>query len=269
MNSLYIRFFLSCTLLLFLAGASPAADFPYRKNYPDVPIIELKELRGGYEKGEVLLVDARTKMEFDTIHPRDALHIDFSTQQFQSRLLELGEQNPDKSIVIYDNGITCLKCYLAVQDALDEDMENVYAFDGGVQAWAEAYPQDTILMGELISDPVKQLIPYEKFQSVSLEFETFRKKAAESANAKIIDARDPKQRTKKLPGFENAMPIPLDKLIANIIEKGHMKNSQLFIFDQVGRQVRWLMYYLDRHGYKDYYFLDGGATAVLMDQEYR
>ena len=41
------------------------------------------------------------------------------------------------------------------------------------------------------------------------------------------------------------------------------------VVDQVGKQVRWLMYHLEDKGYKDYAFLKGGATAVLKDQRYR
>ena len=148
-------------------------------------------------------------------------------------------------------------------------MKNVYAYEGVIQAWAEEYPSDTILMGQQIKDSKTQLIPYDEFLIISLDFETFKQKIADSPNAKIIDARDPKQRTKKLSGLEDVLPIPLDKLIRNVIQKGHMKNDQLFIFDQVGRQVRWLMYYLDKHGYKNYYFLEAGATSVLRDQQYR
>ena len=72
-----------------------------------------------------------------------------------------------------------------------------------------------------------------------------------------------------MPGFENALPIPLDKLVKNVIKKGNLKNKQLLIFDQVGKQVRWLMYHLVDQGYDDFYFLEGGATSVLKVQEYR
>ena len=246
-----------------------ADEFPYRKNYPDVPVLEIGEVRNGYENGDILLVDVRTKMEFETIHPESAVHIDFANQLFLSNLRKLGEDNPGKKIVLYDNGITCLKCYIATQDAVDENMENIYAYDGGIQAWAEKYPADTILMGKLIRAPQTQLIPYDEYLKISLDFTTFKQKVAESPNAKVVDARDPKQRTSTLPGFENAMPIPLDKLIANVINKGYMKDDQLFIFDQVGRQARWLMYYLNEKGYRNYYFLKGGATAVLREQQYR
>ena len=256
-------------VFFFLSFACHAEEYPYRKNYPDVPIIELNEARSSYEKEEAIFLDTRTKMEFDTIHIKGSLHIDFGNQHFLSNLLQVRKDNPEKKIVLYDNGITCLKCYIGVQDATDEGMEKVYAYDGGAQAWAEAYPAYTILMGQQISDAGAELIPYDEFLKISLDFNTFKQKIADSPNAKLIDARDPKQRTKKISGFEKALPIPLDKLIYNVINKGHMKNDQLFIFDQVGRQVRWLMYYLKKKGYKNFYFLNGGATTVLKMQQYR
>ena len=48
----------------------------------------------------------------------------------------------------------------------------------------------------------------------------------------------------------------------------HRRKSVL-IFDQVGKQVRWLEYYLVANGYKQYAFLSGGATSVLQEQEYK
>ncbi len=263
------RFFLTVLILLSSAPLCPAEEFPYRKNYPDVPVMELKAVHDLYKNDRALLLDARTKVEFDTIHVKNAIHLDFAKQDFHDKLQALRNDNPDRAIIIYDNGITCLKSYIAVQDAVDEEMTGVYAYDGGIQAWAEAYPADTLLMGEVIRNPATQLIPYDEYLKISLPFYEFKNKFAAAANAKVIDARDPKQRTKKLPGFEKALLIPPDKLISNIISKGRLKESQLFIFDQVGRQARWLMYYLEKHGYHDYYFLAGGATSVLQEQHYR
>lgn len=260
---------LVCFAVLLTAGLCPAEEFPLRKSYPDVPALELKAVKAGYDDGSMILVDARSKMEFDTIHPEKAVHIDLSNKSFMANLQALGQQNPGKKLVLYDNGITCLKCYIGTQDALEEGVQEVYAFDAGIPAWAEAYPKDTILMGKVIDDPARQLIPFDEFKKLCLDFEQFKQKISAAKNAAVIDARDPMQRTRKLPGYEDAMPIPLDKLIRNVIDKGNLKDRQLFIFDQVGRQARWLMYYLNAQGYKDYYFLDGGATSVLKEQEYR
>lgn len=256
-------------LSLVMADFCRAEEFPLRKNYPDVTFLELSAVKAGYDNKSMILVDVRSRMEFDTIHPLDAVHVDFSHQNFLLDLRKVVQDNPGKKIVLYDNGITCLKCYIGAQDALDEGLNDIYAFDGGIPAWAEAYPAETLLMGKVIDDPGKQLIPYEEFKKVCLDFATFQQKVKSAKNAVVIDARDPMQRKQKLPGFENALPIPLDKLIRNVIDKDNMKDKQLFIFDQVGRQARWLMYYLAARGYRDYYFLDGGATSVLKEQEYR
>jgi len=264
----WFKLFSLCSLLALVGGICLADDFPYRKDYPDVPVVELQELKTGYDDGTFLFVDVRSQIEFDAIHPKDAIHISLSSSDFGSSLKSLAEKNPGKNIAVYCNGITCLKSYHAAQKAKEEGMNNVYAFDAGIPAWASAFPAETLLVGKIITDPEKQLISDDAFHKVLLDFDAF-KKLAEAPNAQVIDARDPMQRTQKLPGFENAMPIPLDKMIKNIIDQDRLKDKQLLIFDQVGKQVRWLMYYLDDKGYKDYYFLKGGATSVLKEQEYR
>ena len=77
------------------------------------------------------------------------------------------------------------------------------------------------------------------------------------------------QRTQKLEGLKKVKKIPLEKFIPNFVEKKVHRDKSLLIFDQVGKQVRWLEYYLVANGYKNYKFLAGGATSVLQDQEYK
>lgn len=257
-------------LLLGIVAATEclAEDFPYRKDYPDVQVIELTELKAGYDDGSILMVDVRSDIEFETIRPKKALHVNLSTQNFLPDLKALVAANPGKKFAAYCNGVTCLKSYHAAQQAKEGGVTNVFAFDAGIPAWAKAYPADTLLIGKELTDPDKQLIAKSEFQKYCVDFETFKKKAAEP-NTVVIDARDPMQRTEKLPGFEKAMPIPLDKLIRNVVSKGNMKDKKLLIFDQVGKQVDWLQYYLVEYGYSDYLFLDGGATSVLKEQKYR
>lgn len=257
-------------VLAFFVGVSIAfaEDFPYRKDYPDVLIIELDELKSGYDKDAFIPVDVRSTLEYDVIRIKGAHHISLSQADFADKLQKLAAQNPGKNIAVYCNGITCLKSYKAALDAADAGMTNVYAFDAGIPAWAKAYPAQTLLLGKVISDPEKQLIPKSDLQKRMLSYQDFKQKAADPASV-VIDTRDPIQRTQKLPGFEKALPIPLDKLIRNVISKGHLHDKQLLIFDQVGKQVRWLMYYLIDKGYTDFYFLEGGATSVLNEQQYR
>ena len=145
---------------------------------------------------------------------------------------------------------------------------NVFAYDAGIVAWAISYPTDTMLLCVELVSTEKQLISAEQFIQRNLDFDTFKEKAA-SNNVMVIDARDPIQRKQGVPGLEKALHISLDKLVKNIVNKEHLKDKQLLVFDQVGRQVNWLMYYLVDKGYTDFYFLKGGATAVLKTQDYR
>ena len=39
------------------------------------------------------------------------------------------------------------------------------------------------------------------------------------------------------------------------------ENKKLFIYDAVGKQVRWLQYYLEQQNAGEYYFMEGGAKA--------
>ena len=264
----YFTLIASLIIVSILTSICVAEEFPYRKDYPDINIVELEDLKKGYDNNEFIIVDVRSTLEFETIRPKNASHISISNAKFAENLKTFAAEHPNKKIAVYCNGITCLKSYKAAQEAMEAGMTNVYAFDAGIPAWADAYPADTLLLGKEIVDPEKQIIPKSEFKKLLIDFATFKEKAA-SPNAVVIDARDAKQRSGDLPGLENVKRIPLDKLIKNVINRGVMQNKELLIFDQVGKQVRWLMYSLVDKGYTDFYFLKSGATAVLKEQKYK
>lgn len=261
------------TIMFLIPGLTCfAGDFPYRDKYSSIPVIELDTLKSGYDSGAVLLVDVRTSIEFDTIHPKKAHNVPLDEPGFVQNLSKLADQFPGSRIAVYCNGVTCIKSYIATKEARAAGMTNVIAFDAGVNAWARAYPSDTLLLGREIVDPLRQIITETETQKHFLDFDTFKEKVGSSDNAVVIDIRDNIQRSSHnavLPGLEMAMPMSLDKVIRNIIMKGSYKNKTLYFFDQVGRQVQWLIYYLVDQGYQDYYFLAGGATEVLQTQSYR
>lgn len=260
---------LSVSIIFTLLSTTCLAEkLPYRKDYPQAPIIELADLKAGYDKGEFIIVDVRSALEFETIHVKKAVHIPMSNILFERKLKVLSAKNPGKKIAVYCNGITSIKSYNAVERAVNAGMHTVYAFDAGIPSWANAYPTETLLLGKEIINPGKQLIPKKEFKKVCLDFETFMKKAA-AGNAVVLDTRDAIQRTKDLPGLGGVRPIPLDKLNRNVVSKGMLKENSLLIFDQAGTQVKWLMYLLRDQGYADFYFLKGGATSVLKEQKYR
>ena len=255
-------------LVLSLAPFAAAVEFPYRKDFPDIPTIDSETLYKQYEVDKVIIVDVRSSIEYDVIHPEGALHIPLSNKNFIKEIKELSRMYPDKGIAFYCNGITCLKSYKATEKAVKAGLDNCYVYDAGIPIWASIYPEKTLLLGKELVDPDKQLISKPAFKKKCLPFKKF-KAGSKSKKSLVIDVRDSIQRTKKLGGLKKVKKIPLDKFIPNFVEKKVHRDKSLLIFDQVGKQVRWLEYYLVANGYKDYHFLAGGATSVLQEQKYK
>jgi rhodanese-related sulfurtransferase len=245
-----------------------ATEFPYRKDYPEVPTIATEELNTKQDSAEVVIVDVRSKIEYDVIHPVGAVHIPVSHMSFVKEVGELLEQNPGQAVAFYCNGITCLKSYEAAKRAKAAGYKNCFAYDAGIPEWANLFPGKTLLLGKILVDPENQLIPKAEFKKRCLSFDDFKSKANDPQTI-VIDVRDHIQSSGKLPELKGVLIMPLDKFISNFVEKKLNQDKTLLIFDQVGKQVRWLSYYLHEHGYGNYFYLHGGATEVLQDQTYK
>lgn len=48
-----------------------------------------------------------------------------------------------------------------------------------------------------------------------------------------------------------------------LIEKAKEEKRTLYIYDEAGKQVRWLMYYIENLNATNYYFMKGGAKAFF------
>jgi len=245
-----------------------AEEFPHRKDFPNVSHISSQELKAKYDKNEVIIIDVRSKIEYNTIHIEKALHIPMAYATFINDVMNLIKENPKKIIVFYCNGVTCLKSYESAQKMTEAGYKNSFAYDAGIPGWSKLYPSQTVVLGKTLKNPEKQLISDDEFKKRLISFEAFKTKAAKE-NALVIDVRDNIQSSGKLHGLETARVIPLDTFIPNFVEKKSEQDKTLLIFDQVGKQVQWLMYYLRDNGYKNYFFLDKGATEVLKKQEYK
>lgn len=265
----YLQTMISCVFMLILISNGYADEFKLRESYPDVMVLELNELKAGYDNGDFLIVDVRSKAEFETIHIKNAVNIPYGNAKFTITFQRTAKHNPTPKIAVYGNGKNSLKPYKAADDAFSfASIPNVYAFDSGITAWASAYPGETLLFGKKLEEPEKQLISEDQFHKQTLDYDSFIAKAI-GPNSMVFDLRDPIQRKTELPGIRRIYHISMEKLIDNIVSKGHLKDKELFVFDQVGGKVKWLMYYLNKNNYSNFYFLDGGATAVLEKQEYR
>ena len=80
----------------------------------------------------------------------------------------------------------------------------------------------------------------------------------------VLDIRDTMQKNtiNLFPMRQRSVPLDNTKL-KGYVDKAKKENKTLMVYDAVGKQVRWLQYYLEDEGVKRYYFMKGGAKAFL------
>ncbi|OGW39812.1 MAG: hypothetical protein A2010_07800 [Nitrospirae bacterium GWD2_57_9] len=245
-------------LISVVAVAGAEEGYPLREKFPQVKYMTTEALNKDYQK--VIVVDVRSKIEFDVIHVNKAVHEPITTALFTKNLEKIREKSGALPIAFYCNGHSCAKSYEATEMAMKAGFQNVYAYDAGIHDWAKAHPEKTTLMGKSPA-PVDKLISKEMFEKRTVSFADFKKKAA-SPDAMVIDAREPFQR-KQIPQLPGTLRnVPSDRLV-ELIQKGEFKGNQLLILDAVGKQVEWIQYYLEAGGYTNYYFLKKGVLSAV------
>ncbi len=233
-------------------------EFPGREKYPDVQIIELNDLYA--KRNDVIIIDARSSYEFDTLRIKGALNIALSSKTYGEELQKLRTEHPGKTFVFYCNGKTCLKSYKAVRQAVFYKIDNVVAFDAGIFDWAKSYPGDAELLGESPINP-KHLISKADFTKRLLAPAEFGTRVG--AGTMVLDVRDLQQREAIgfFPGYERRVGLDDKKTLLKYINRAKEQGKTLLIYDEVGHQVRWLQYTLEQAGLQNYYFMDGGAKG--------
>ena len=250
---------LSLCLFLGIISAVGASEFPLRAAYPEVPFISMADLAAEYE--DSIIVDVRSEFEYDVVHIVKAVHIPFAKASFIQDLGKLRAKNAAQKLVFYCNGTTCPKSYDAVQKAMDNGFRGCYVFDAGIFEWINSYPEKGVLMGKT-PVPSEKVITAEKFEEKMIPiFDDFLLKALEK-NSMVIDIRDPIQR-ESIPDVPLLRNIPLDRLLP-LLKQGEFKDKQLLIIDHVGKQIRWLQYYLEDNGYENYFFLEKGCLNATI-----
>jgi rhodanese-related sulfurtransferase len=240
--------------------AAAAGEFPGRVKFPDVPYITLSELFA--QKNDIVIVDVRSQYEFQTLRIKGAINIPVAHKSFEARMLKL-RQSSNKTIACYCNGHRCLKSYQAVKKSQDVGIDNIIAFDAGIFDWTKAYPNHAILLGQSPVDPNK-LIGKKTFQSRLLHPDLFSESIARSRSSSIvIDVRDKFQRAGIgfYPGLEKWASLDDRRKLNRYIDMAKRENKTLYIYDEVGSQVRWLQYALEKAGVENYYFMEKGARA--------
>jgi len=250
MRLLFIFLF---TSLLFPV-LSQSGDYPGRATYPRVNVYETEQLNREFEN--VIIVDVRSNFEFNTLHINNAINIPLNSKNFRRLISDL--QRERKPIVFYCNGHSCYKSYKAARKARRAKIANIFAYDSGIFDWAKAHPEKAVLLGTspvdtnlLLSkaDLKKYLLSPQEFSS------TINDKAV------ILDVREASQRglLELFPYRQENISMDEQKKLDRFLKGIKGSGSTLLVYDEAGKQVRWLQYYLEDHGISKYYFMEGGV----------
>jgi len=256
--------------LLFLVSAvqaKTADEFPARKLFPAVPYIEIDDLHKTLSKS--IVVDVRSSYEFETLRIKGALNISLGSPGFIDEMVKLRKDNPNTPIVTYCNGKTCKKSYQAVQKCRDHNIPDVVAYDAGIMDWARKYPQDSVLLGVSPVNP-QRLISKSDFEKRLVAPDKFEAMLADR-NVIVVDVRDRFQREglSLFPGIDQQAYLDDKQKLDKYINKAKSENKTLLIYDAAGKQVRWLMYYLEDKELPNYGFMKGGASAYYANLRQR
>ena len=252
--------FVIVMLLALVSGSVNAAEgdeFPGRSLFPTIEVIELEDLKT--RLNEVVVVDVRSRYEYDTLRIKGARHIQLGSKTFIDEMKALRAEDPKRTIVTYCNGKTCMKSYKAARQCKLEKIPGVVAYDAGIMDWAQAYPEHAELLGKSPVDR-KKLIAKSTFKKHLLKPGDFEAKIGKG-NSLVLDMRDRFQReaTSLFVGQEYQVYMDDTESLKKYIQQANREGKELLIYDQAGKQVRWLMYYLEDNSAGNYYFMDGGA----------
>lgn len=261
-----LRSMLIGLLGLMVASVAVASDpgFPGRAKYPEVPVIEKADLMKKFN--QVVIVDSRSSLEFETLRIKGAVNIPVASKNFEEQLKQLRGKT-SKPIVFYCNGRTCMKSYLSVKKAMAAKVKGTSAYDAGMFEWAKAYPDHAELLGR---SPVNtaDIIPKSNFKQRLLDPTAFSNEAFNLGNKSVVlDVRDKYQRGAAgfFPGKEIWASLDNRNKLNSVIAQAKKDNKTLFIYDEVGKQVRWLQYALEQANVKKYYFMDKGAKGYYAE----
>ena len=66
-------------------------------------------------------------------------------------------------------------------------------------------------------------------------------------------------------GMERWASLNDQKKLETYLKKAVAENRTLYIYDEAGKQVRWLQYTLERNNIKNYFFMNKGVKGFYKD----
>ncbi|MBU0729965.1 MAG: hypothetical protein KKE17_13345 [Proteobacteria bacterium] len=248
----------------FASMAEDEQQFPLRSSYPFLTGIDSKSLAEIFDSA--IKIDSRNQMEFSVIRMTGAINIP-ADRMNQEQLLALRPKTSPVPIVFYCNGITCPKSYKAADKAVDWGFENVKIYESGIFSWSKDYPEKTDFFGKILSatEMEDMVLNPERFEKVLLTPEKFIEKV-HSGQYRIIDIRDTNERFDKPFRLPRVLVLSFDSLVQLLEKKSSaIPREHVLVIDNVGRQVKWLQYFFEKEGVKEYYFLKGGMRKWIEE----
>jgi len=252
-------------IMVAVGLAGGVDDFPLRKKYPQLEPITTSELAKSRLLGEAVVIDVRTEAEYDVMHIKGAGNIPHILTDETHSALKSAAEKAHLYLVFYCNGGTCSKSYKAAELASLEKFKGVRNYDAGIFEWAEAFPEETVFFGEPMTaaNAKEKLIPESDFKKVLVDTATFID-MAKGGKYEVYDIRDSREKAEYPINLPNKKEATIDQL-QQLLKEGKFPKSNVLLLDNVGKQVIWAQYYLNRFGVKDYYFLSGGVAQWRAD----
>lgn len=246
--------------------------FPKRKYYPNLNYIDTAQLAKGLRENRYNVIDVRDKTSFKALHIKNSTNIFIKNSTFEQEILDLVVQD-SRPLVIYCNGISCGKSYVASDKLLQlfnkQNIDRqVLTYDAGINAIAYAHNDLVLKNGKAISGE-NALIATDKIRRHTLTphaFETYLSENDASGIA-LLDIRDKSEKIiYKLFLTYPQTNIILDKkdqLIA-FLNKIKEENKTLMVYDASGRQINGLYELLTITGISNWHYMDGGEYGYSM-----
>jgi rhodanese-related sulfurtransferase len=243
--------------------------YPLREVFISINCINTAELIPAISNNEVILIDARTQVEFNILRIKNAINIDIDNKKSFVTKIKKIRMESNKTMVFYCNGKKCNLSYRAGKMAIEQGIHHSVVYDAGIFAIAHKAPEMVLLFGENISEN-NTPISKQEFKKHLLEPALFEKKIIKYMDNnkpfKILDIRDrsSKQNLSALNfPHEKYIPLSKEKKLNKFLKTIAQKNITLFVYDWAGFKLKWIQYYIKKYNIHDYYFLKGGAVKKI------
>ncbi|MHB8921185.1 MAG: rhodanese-like domain-containing protein [Halothiobacillus sp.] len=214
------------------------------------------------------IIDTRSTFSYNVLHIRGAQSapVILPKDEFLAAVRAIIGSSK-KPVVFYCIGPVCIMAFKAAVLATQAGIPDVRVFDAGVYAFAHTHPTECVLNGEPMHS-ADQLISDEEFGAHLLGPDAILAKLNNDPKAVVIDIRAPWQRAgiSLFQMRDKNIPLQDEAALAAAIEQAKSDGVALYFVDVKGIQVRALQYFLRAHGVHNYWFVRGGAQAMIDGQ---